>query len=157
MASNVQVQSLDGHPVLTWWQGYFGAGFGSGEDVINDTAYRQSAVVRAGNGLSADLHEFRLTPQGTALVAAEEPVRWDASKINQSKNAIVYDGVVQEIDIRTGLVLFQWDSLDHVRLSDSYTKFHGRPYDFFHLNEIEQDSDGSLIVGGRSTSAVYKV
>ncbi len=159
IASNLQVQTLDGKPVLTWWQGYFGAGVGSGEDVINDTSYHQIAVVRAGNGLNADLHEFELTPQGTALIAVEYPVIWDASHIHQSTHAVVFDSVVQEIDIKTGLVLFQWDSLDHVRLADSYTRFRssGAPYDFFHLNGIEQDDDGNLIIGSRSTSAIYKI
>ncbi len=33
----------------------------------------------------------------------------------------MFDAVVQEIDIPTGLVLFQWDSLDHVPLSYSYS------------------------------------
>jgi hypothetical protein len=32
----------------------------------------------------------------------------------------VLDSVVQEIDIKTGLVLFQWDRLDHVPLSRSH-------------------------------------
>ena len=83
---------------------------------------------------------------------------WNASKIHHSTHAVVFDGVVQEIDIKTGLVLFQWDSLDHVPLADSYTKFRtGRPYDFFHLNSIEQDDDGNLLIGGRSVSALYKV
>ena len=160
IASNVQVQTLNGKPVLTWWQGYFGAGLGSGEDVINDTAYHQIGVVKAGNGLSADLHEFEITPQGTALIAVEYPVVWDASHIHQSTHSIVFDSVVQEIDIKTGLVLFQWDSLDHVRLADSYTKFPSRagaPYDFFHLNGVEQDDDGNLLVSSRSTSALYKI
>jgi Arylsulfotransferase (ASST) len=158
IASDVQVQTLNGKPVLTWWQGYFGADFGWGEDVINDTAYHQIGAVRAGNGLSADLHEFELTPQGTALIAVEYPVVWDASQIHQSTHAVVFDSVVQEIDIKTGLVLFQWDSLDHVPLADSYTKFPtGRPYDFFHLNGIGQDDDGNLLISGRSVSALYKV
>ena len=104
LASDFRVQTYEGKPVLTWWQGYFGAGVGSGVDVINDTAYRQIAVVRAGNGLSADLHEFKLTPRGTALVAAVYPVHWDASSIHKSKHAIVFDCVVQEIDVATGLV-----------------------------------------------------
>ena len=157
-ASDFRVQTLNGKPVLTWWQGYFGGDFGSGEDLIYDTSYHQIGTVKAGNGLSADLHEFQITPQGTALIAIEYPVIWNASHIHHSSHAVVYDGVVQEIDIKTGLVLFQWDSLDHVPLADSYTKFRtGRPYDFFHLNSIEQDDDGNLLIGGRSVSALYKV
>ena len=71
----------------------------------------------------------------------------------------MFDSVVQEIDIKTGLVLFQWDSLDHVPLADSYAKFPptGTPYDFLHLNSIEQDDDGNLLIGGRAVSALYKV
>ena len=157
-ASDFRVQRLNSKPVLTWWQGYFGGDFGSGEDLIYDTSYHQIGTVKAGNGLSADLHEFQITPQGTALIAIEYPVIWNASHIHHSRGAVVYDGVVQEIDIKTGLVLFQWDSLDHVPLADSYTKFRtGRPYDFFHLNSIEQDDDGNLLIGGRSVSALYKV
>ena len=160
LASDVSVQSLNGQRVLTWWQGYFGAGVGSGVDVINDTAYHQIGVVRAGNGLTADLHDFVITPQGTALVTSEYPVYWNASSIHKSKHAILFDSVVQEIDIKTGLVLFQWDSLDHVPLSSSYAGFPataGHAFDYFHLNSVQQDRDGSLIISSRSTSAVYKV
>ena len=58
------------------------------------------------------------------------------------------DSVVQEIDIPTGLVLFQWDSLDHVPLSASYEpRAEARnPYDYFHVNSVEHDVDGNLII-----------
>ena len=38
----------------------------------------------------------------------------------------VVDTVVQEIDIKTGLVLFDWHALDHVPLSESYKYGSGR-------------------------------
>ena len=159
MTSDFRLQTYGGKPVLTWWEGTFGAGVGSGVDVIDDTSYHQIAAVHAGNGLTADLHDFTLTPHGTALVAAEYPVHWNASSVHGPKNASVYDSVVQEIDIPTGLVLFQWDSLDHIPLSQSYTHFPGprHPFDFFHLNSIQQDGDGNLVISARSTSAIYKI
>jgi hypothetical protein len=159
MASDFREQTYQGKPVLTWWQGYFGAGIGSGVDVINNTSYSQIATVQAGNGLTADLHDFEITPQNTALILAEEPVRWNASSIHKSTNAVVYNSVIQEIDIPTGLVLFQWDSLDHIPLNASYTGFPrpGHPFDWFHANSVEQDRDGNLILSARSTSAVYKI
>jgi hypothetical protein len=70
------------------------------------------------------------------------------------------DSVVQEIDVKTGLLLFQWDSLDHVPLSYSYSHVpHSAysPYDYFHVNSIAQDDDGSLIISARNTWAAYKV
>ncbi len=159
MATVVRVQKLHRESVLTWWQGRFGAGVGDGEDVIDDDHYRQIAVVRAANGLFADLHAFVLTPQGTALIAIEEPVHYSASSIGRSKNAVVFDSVVQEIDIKTGLVLFQWDALDHIPLRASYTHFprSGHPFDYFHLNSVFPARDGNIVLSGRSVSSVYEV
>jgi hypothetical protein len=165
LASDLQVQSYQGQPVLTWWQGYSAAGMGIGEDLIFNNSYQEVAVLHAANGLSADLHEFQITPAGTALITAYYPVIWDASAVHGSKHAIIFDSVIQEIDIPTGLVLFQWDSLDHVPLTDSYQPFprEGRkvgslnPYDYFHVNSVQLDGDGTMLVSARNTWTVYKV
>ena len=87
-----------------------------------DSSYRQIATVQAANGLSADLHEFQLTPRGTALITAYYPVHWDASSVHGASRQVVMDSVVQEIDVNTGLLPFQRDSLDQVSLSDAYTE-----------------------------------
>ncbi|HEY2160319.1 MAG TPA: arylsulfotransferase family protein [Solirubrobacteraceae bacterium] len=163
-ASDFRVQQYRGRPALTWWEGYTDAGIGVGQDLIYDSAYNPVASVRAANGLSADLHEFQLTPQGTALITAYYPVYWDASSIRGGlKREITLDSVVQEIDIPTGLVLFQWDSLDHVPVTDTYeplphqTATIHNPFDYFHANSVQLDDDGTLIVSGRNTWAAYKV
>jgi Arylsulfotransferase (ASST) len=160
LATDFRVQTLAGQPVLTWWQGYLGAGVGVGEDLIYNTSYQKVATVRAGNGLNADVHEFQLTPQGTALITAYFPVYSDASSMGGSRHAIVLDSVVQELDIHTGLVLFQWDSLDHVLLTDSYSRAPASanaPYDYFHVNSVDQDLDGNLVISARNTWAAYKL
>ena len=131
-ATNLRVQEYAGKPVLTWWQGDISVhGFGQGEDVILDSAYAPIARVRAGNGLQADLHEFQLTPQGTALITAYDPIYCNLSKVGGSADGAVTDGTFQEIDVRTGLVMYQWTSLDHVALAESYapanTSEHGVP------------------------------
>jgi hypothetical protein len=159
-ANDVKVQRYGGRPVLTWWQGRFGPGIGvGGEDVIDDSSYRQIAVVRAGNGLSADLHEFTLTPQGTALITAYYPVVWDESSLHGPRRGNVLDGVVQEVDVKTGNVLFQWDSLDHVPITEAEIGLPkpGAPFDYFHVNSVKSDLDGNLLVSGRNTWAAYKV
>ncbi len=158
-ATNFAVQHYLGQPVLTWWQGFIN-GFGQGEDVILNSHYRRIATVRAGNGLTADLHEFTLTPEGTALITAYRPVDWDGSSVGAGGNLDVLDCTVQEIDIRTGNVLFQWDSLDHVPLRDScmpVPKPGAGAFDYFHVNSIQQAADGNLIVSARNTWAVYKI
>ncbi|PZS06700.1 MAG: hypothetical protein DLM64_16090 [Solirubrobacterales bacterium] len=160
-ATDFRVQQYQGKPVLTWWQGLPSSGVGVGEDVISDAAYHETAVVRAANGLSADLHEFQLTPQGTALITAYYPVYADASAVRgASKHEIVLDSVVQEIDVPTGLVLFQWDSLDHVPVTDGYAPpplTTRSRFDYFHVNSVDQDRDGNLVVSARNTWAAYKL
>ncbi len=159
-ATNLRVQQYQSQPVLTWWQGDISIhGFGLGEDVIDDGSYREIAHVQAGNGLRADLHDFQLTPAGTALITAYDPIRCDLSSVSGPSDGAVTDGVTQEIDVRTGLVMYQWDSLDHVGLGESYELARysrpDRPFDFFHINSIDPLADGSLLVSGRNTWSVY--
>lgn len=160
IAADLRVQRYQGRRVLTWWQGYSGAGVGAGEDVIYDSSYRQLAVVRAGNGLTADLHEFRLSSQDTALITAFFPVYWNASALHGSTQQVVLDSVVQEIDVKTGLVLYQWDSLDHVPLADTYEtvpKTASGPFDYFHINSVQEQRSGDLLISARNTWAAYDI
>ena len=160
-ATDFNVQNYQHKPVLTWWQGNVSsAGTGNGVDEIYNSSYQHIATVRAANGVNADLHEFTITGQDTALVTAYYPVMWNVSHARGAKPRIVLDGVVQEIDIPTGLVLFQWDSLDHVPVSASYQpipKNTGHPWDYFHLNSAQLIGDGDLIISSRDTWGVYDV
>jgi hypothetical protein len=65
----------------------------------------------------------------------------------------VLDGIVQEIDIETGKVLFEWHSLEHVGFEESYLK----PHDYFHINSIDVYDENHLLISSRSTCTVYKV
>jgi hypothetical protein len=159
-ATNFRVQQYLGKPVLTWWQGDISVhGYGLGEGVIADQAYAEVAHVKAGNGLEADLHDFQLTPQGTALITAYDPIRCDLSSVGGAASDGVTDGLLQEVDVKTGLVMFQWSSLDHVAMSESYAKADRTstpaPFDFFHINSINLDQDGSLLISARNTWTVY--
>ncbi len=161
-ATNFQVQQYAGQQVLTWWQGDISVhGFGLGEDMIANSAYEDIGHVRAGNGLRADLHDFQLTPQGTALITAYDPIYCNLSGVGGAAYGAVTDGLLQEIDVRTGLVMFQWTSLDHVALAESYElaadSHTSWPFDFFHINSIGLTRDGSLLVSARNTWTVYDV
>jgi hypothetical protein len=160
VSSDLRVQTYMEKTVLTWGQG---TGFqvtvpGSTTDYICDTSYNVIASFQAGNGYNADLHEFLVTPQNTALITVYANVPMDLSSMGGPANGTVVEGIVQEIDIATGAVVFEWHSLDHVPLSDSYV---GAPssgaYDYFHINSVNLDTDGNLLVSSRHTWTVYKV
>ena len=162
VATNLRVQRWHGAPVLTWWQGTITThGFGLGVDEIVGSDYRTIAVVKAGNGMQADLHEFDITPAGTALLTAYDPIRCNLAALGGSANGAVTDSLLQEIDIKTGLVMYEWRSVDHIALPDSYSSPRAsstsRPFDFFHLNSVNRDADGSLLVSSRNTWAVDKI
>ena len=158
--ADVRVQTFRGKPVLTYWQGAARQGGGSGEGVVLDTGYKQVARVKAGNGYRLDLHEFQLTPQGTALVTIYNPITRDLSAMGGSSRGRVVDGIVQEIDLATGLVIFEWHSLGTIALNEAYS----RPkrnravyFDYFHINSISPDTDGNLLISARDTWAAYKL
>jgi hypothetical protein len=161
-STNLQVQQYDGKPVLTWWQGYIPPqGFGEGEEIIDNSSYTQVGRVHAGNGYKADLHDFKITPQGTALLTVFDPIRCDLSAVGGPSGGAVTDGIFEEIDLSTGLVRREWDSLDHVPLSDSYSSATSTsaewPFDYFHINSIDQQPNGRTLISARNTWTLYEL
>jgi hypothetical protein len=158
-AFNFEVQTYKGETVLTWWEGLH-TGFGQGEYVLMDHSYREIKRVRAGNGYEGDHHEFLITPQDTALITIYSEVPWDLSYAGGPADSAVLDGIVQEVDIETGEVLFEWHSLEHVAFEESY--YEPPPdlktyFDYFHINSIDVYDDEHLLISARRTSTVYKV
>jgi hypothetical protein len=161
-STNLQVQQYDGQPVLTWWQGNIPPqGFGRGEEIIDNSSYQQIGSVHAGNGFLADLHEFHITPQGTALLSVFDPIDCNLASVGGPSGSAVTASIFQEIDLKTGLVRREWDSLDHVGVSDSYSSATSSstawPFDYFHLNSIDQLADGRTLISARNTSALYEL
>jgi len=184
IATDFRKQTYLGQPVLTWFQsspppaptrvpedlGAQGGPSGasaqvnpdgpSGTDYIYNDHYQQVATVRAGNGDANTFHEFLITPWNTALIVVDSTTTADLASIGGPTHQRVIDGLVQELDIKTGRVLFQWDSATHVPYSDSYAPLPSSPstpWDWFHINAVHLDTDGNLLVSSRNTWTVFKV
>lgn len=159
-AADLRVQEYEGRPVLTWWQDpYISGGRRDGAVVIADTSYRTIRVVRAGNGYQPDLHAFQITPRGTALFTVFDAVRCNLTHYGGPADGAVADTVLQEIDLKTGLVRYEWHALDHVPMSDSYVPMEKNgtrlsPWDWFHIN-VAAEQAGRLLVDSRNTWAAY--
>lgn len=147
-----------GEPVLAWWQGKIQqTGYGEGEAVVVNRAYREIARVRAARGRVMDLHALTLTPQGTALFTCyPDSVPMDLSSVGGPRDSRVLDSIIQEVDIATGRLLFEWRGLQHIPVSASHEPL-GEPYDYLHINSIQQLPDGNLLVSARHTWALYKL
>jgi arylsulfotransferase ASST len=162
-AADFRTQVYRGKNDLTWWQGKtIQFGYGLGEDVIADANYRTVSVVRAGNGLAADEHEFLLTSHGSAYVLAYSPVASSLAPVGGPANGIALDSVIQQVDIHTGLVMWEWHSLDHVAITESYSKpppptATNGVFDYFHINSLELDRHGNVLISARNTWALYDI
>jgi len=161
-AADFRVQEYEGKPVLTWWQDPLIAdGSKTAGEVIANSAYQTIAVIRAGNGYQPDLHEFQITPQGTAWITVYDAIDCNLSSVGGSKEGAIADTLLQEIDLKTGLVMYEWHSLDHVPLRYSYASAahasRREPYDYFHINSIDTEQNGDLLVSARNTWAAYDV
>ena len=151
---NFEVQTYQGRDVLTW-------GETPGDYVVFDGSYGEIARLHAGNGYRGDHHEFLISPQDTALITIYNSVPQDLTAAGGSKNGRAWQGIVQELDIESGEVLFEWRSIDHVALEETYVDAQEDHYaagiDYFHVNSIDVDDDENLLISARETSAVYKV
>ena len=159
-SANFAVGRYQGQPVLSWWEGTLNGGNGKGEYVLVDNAYREILRVGAQNGYDTDLHEFQITPDGTALLLAGNLHVGPNANGRTNLPWSVVDNVVQEVDLRTGRLLFEWHTADHIDPDESFATPPTKAtdlHDYVHANSIDVDTDGNLLISARNTSAVYKV
>lgn len=164
---DVREQAYRGKPVITYWQGHLGArqANNGGIGIVLNRSYRRIATIRAGGAYARyglNEHELTLTPSGTALASVNVPTHVNLSKLGGPLRGTVLDCVIQEIDVATGHVVWQWRSLGHIPLRSSYLNpatsgAFSRPWDPFHLNSIQQLPGGKVLISMRNTWGVYEI
>ncbi|MFI5263900.1 MAG: aryl-sulfate sulfotransferase, partial [Candidatus Kapaibacterium sp.] len=111
-----------------------------------------------------DDHDFRLLPNGHALVIA-----YDARTMNMrtvtgdsgaAQQATVIGGIIQELDGQKNVVC-QWKTWDHLPITDIANFDLKNPnhtlVDYAHLNSVEMDTDGNVIASFRSMDDIVKI
>jgi hypothetical protein len=125
---------------------------------IVDQHYRPIATLRGQNGWVLTVHELQIRGHD-AWVTANRNLPRDLSKYGGAYNGALVDSAVQKYDLRTGKLLYTWDALDHIPLSDGIASIptNGFPWDAYHINAIDLPGDGTFVASMRDTWAVYKV
>jgi len=123
-----------------------------------DTSFTVIDSFKCGNGYTADPHDFELLPNGHALLIATDTEPVDMSKIvdGGDPNALVIGSIIQELD-NSKNVIFQWRSWDHIPITDSYEDLTNHVIDYLHMNSVDFDTDGNLLVSGRHVSMIWKI
>lgn len=158
--TDFRAQTYRGKPVLTWWRRAQVDKHVESNYAIADSSYKVIKRFEAGNGYTSDPHEFTMASDTTAYVNSFRNVIMDLSQYGGLKRTPVMDNVAQEVDLRTGQVIWEWHSLGNIKVDETYmpipTKIK-RPFDYFHLNSISRDKDGNMLISARHTAALYKV
>lgn len=163
---NVQVVRYQGQSYLAEWAGHVidnGHHESGAIYLYNEHYQRVGTITLAGSlrSVGVDIHEFKITPRGDALIAGSPRV---ATTVN-GRRKYVYDYMIQELSlvhdssgIHSGRVLFQWDALKHVPVSQSrLPPPPNKAFDYFHGNAIALDTDGNLVISARNTWGIYKI
>ncbi|KAK4506438.1 hypothetical protein PRZ48_000170 [Zasmidium cellare] len=168
-AYDLRVQKYKGEEFLTFWLGDDRVrGHGAGHYYMLNSSYDVVHKVGAANGRFADLHEFTITPEGTALLiifeAAQADVRPVGRKFSDVWNQAAYDCLFQEVNIETGQAIFEWRASEHVNMTHAYNRIEGldqgtreKPFDFIHLNSVDKDDSGNYLISGRNTHSIIYI
>ncbi len=148
-----------GQDALVWFEGFapYGPGSYRGVWTLVDSKYHKIATIRAANGMQADIHDIDLTSSGKAYIDIYNPVTLDLSAFGGSRTANVLEFVIQEVDIATGDLVFEWHSLNSFPVTDSYEPLTNDPVDYMHGNSVTQDTDSNLLVSARHLSTGFKI
>ncbi|KAJ7268114.1 ASST-domain-containing protein [Mycena haematopus] len=165
------IQQYNGQQFLTLWVGAGSAAVGQqmgfGTVLMMNSSYQVVMNASAVNPEGTDLHEFNIVkPENkTALVTAFHTIPMDLSSIGGPVDGWYSNGVIQEIDIATGDVLFNWTTFDHISLLESYNNISltgegfsaNNSFDAVHINSIDKDCEGNYIISARHSQAIYKI
>ncbi len=128
---------------------------------ILDSNYKIVSQLEAANGFITDGHEFLLLEDDSYWVLAQDFREVDMSKIvpGGDPNATVIGAVVQHID-ESGEVLFEWNSFDHMEITDCDTNFVDltrETIDYVHANALTVDFDGHILLSSRHLNEITKI
>jgi hypothetical protein len=162
--ANTKIQRFQGHDYLTFWAGEKLQESGLGSYYMLDSYYNVVHTISAvGEGLEGDLHEFKITEIGSALITVYERTSadLDSTNIDLPAGQTIVDAILQDINIATGELLFEWRASHHLNNPALQTSSGGfvadGSFDYFHMNSIDKDSKGNYLVSLRHIHALVYI
>lgn len=109
------------------------------------------------------MHEFRITCDDTAVYTIYEKIPADLRAVGGSEIGWIWDSIFREVNIETGDLIFQWRASEHSDFSEAIRKreTHGDteddPWDFFHINSIDKDTNGNFLISSSYYNSLYYI
>lgn len=125
-----------------------------------DSSYETAYEIHPyGNITGSDPYGFDIIDE-SAVMTVRRPAHADLTSIGGPKNASIFDSLVQEIDIETGKLVFQWSALQYFSPRESLERYRSRQdssKDIFHINSVDKDDHGNYIILFRYLRAIVCV
>lgn len=157
----------DGSTHLSWIVGHGtdrheqpGAGVILGNDYVQKTVVAMPQTISEFN-----MHEFNLVDNAQHALA----VTFKTKLMSLLDLGIPHTyskigtGGFEEIDVKTGETLFEWNSMDQIKLHEStFFPLKGPSkdpggWDYAHLNSVDKDANGDYLISSRFTNCLYKI
>ncbi|WP_371381180.1 arylsulfotransferase family protein [Sporomusa aerivorans] len=172
--ADFRAQCYKGEPVLTMWEGTISGTQSANPNlpagdpepgayylIINQN-YEVVKKITAQRGFTADVHEFTITKQNTALFTAVKQVPGDLTPFGGPADGYFDNYSIQEVDLLTGKLLFFWNVLAHVdpadsMLSASSATSSNNIWDCFHVNSVVEGPNHTILISMRNMWAIYSI
>jgi hypothetical protein len=127
--------------------------------ILMDSTYTPIRAIQPGNGFTElDGHDHLLLSNGNVLIEVLDTRTVDMSALvpGGHPSAEVTAQVLQEIDA-SGNVVWEWNSWDHYAITDASVDLTQDRITFVHVNSMEEDHDGNIIISARRQDEVTKI
>lgn len=165
------VTNINGTDRMAYVTGAQNAGYVRGYGVVMDETFTTITSVKSGGGIANfDEHEFNVVDDGkNVLMTLYDPQQYDLTDWDISTGqGWVMDCYFQKLELGTNRLLFEWSALDHVAITETTvapnsTEVSGNglsptlPWDWLHINSVDQNAEGDYLVSSRHTSTVFKL
>lgn len=126
---------------------------------LKDETFAIDDTISPGNGYPIDTHDFKLLPNGDALLLESENWPVDLSQYvpGGRPDAVLTSAVFQEI-APNGQVVFEWHARFHLPITNSLVNLTTASVDWTHANSLTIDPlDNNYLLSLRSFSQILKI
>jgi protocatechuate 3,4-dioxygenase beta subunit len=123
------------------------------ERVVLDASLNEIGRYQTVGLNQTDSHDFLILPNGNfVFLSYNGEMRPDPDNNNETR--LFEDTVIQVVDPTTNQVVFEWNSKDHIPLSDV---LRDDLQEYAHGNALFLDHDGNFLISLRGTSQIVKI
>jgi Arylsulfotransferase (ASST) len=164
-AMNLHTGSYGGKPALSWWQGVLSVTgvVQSGEDLVVNQQYKTVATLKGADGWVLTPHELLISGANAWVTANKFVSGVNLTSFGGPANGTIIDSAVQEYNLKTGALVYSWDAMQHIPLSQSVAlgaktaNSTANAWDAYHINSINLAGGEDFLVSMRNTWGAYLV